>query len=151
MQILSGENHGYADNVALLIDKDFNIIDKDDNIEDLLDNNFGIILSEEDKLWKRDELPQLNAKNFKNSEYTIKELKVSIDKLKPVQNERVRGLVKKTIKMLKSGKEKPIVVDKFGYIVNGHHRYDAYTKLGVKIVPVLKVNATIEELIDKYM
>jgi ParB-like chromosome segregation protein Spo0J len=53
--------------------------------------------------------------------------------------------------MLKSGKEKPIVVDKFGYIVNGHHRYDAYTKLGVKTVPVLKVNATIEELIDKYM
>jgi len=151
MQILSGENHGYADNVALLIDKDFNIIDKDDNIEDLLDNNFGIILSEEDKLWARDELPQLNAKNFKNSEYTIKELKVSIDKLKPVQNERVRGLVKKTIKMLKSGKEKPIVVDKFGYIVNGHHRYDAYSKLGIKTVPVLKVNATIEELIDKYM
>jgi len=111
----------------------------------------SFVESEEDKLWKRDELPQLNAKNFKNSEYTIKELKVSIDKLKPVQNERVRGLVKKTIKMLKSGKEKPMVVDKFGYIVNGHHRYDAYTKLGIKTVPVLKVNATIEELIDKYM
>ena len=111
----------------------------------------AFVESEEDKLWKRDELPQLNSKDFEDSEYTLKELKVSIDKLKPVQNERVRGLVKKTIKMLKSGKEKPIVVDKFGYIVNGHHRYDAYTKLGVKTVPVLKVNATIEELIDKYM
>ena len=111
----------------------------------------AFVESEEDKLWKRDELPQLNSKDFEDSEYTLKKLKVSIDKLKPVQNERVRGLVKKTIKMLKSGKEKPIVVDKFGYIVNGHHRYDAYTKLGVKTVPVLKVNATIEELIDKYM
>ena len=111
----------------------------------------AFVESEEDKLWKRDELPQLNSKDFEDSEYILKELKVSIDKLKPVQNERVRGLVKKTIKMLKSGKEKPIVVDKFGYIVNGHHRYDAYTKLGVKTVPVLKVNATIEELIDKYM
>ena len=111
----------------------------------------AFVESEEDKLWKRDELPQLNSKDFEDSEYTLKELKVSIDKLKPVQNERVRGLVKKTIKMLKSGKEKPIVVDKFGYIVNGHHRYDAYNKLGVKTVPVLKVNATIEELIDKYM
>ena len=111
----------------------------------------AFVESEEDKLWKRDELPQLNSKDFEDSGYTLKELKVSIDKLKPVQNERVPGLVKKTIKMLKSGKEKPIVVDKFGYIVNGHHRYDAYTKLNIKKVPVIKVNATIEELIDKYM
>ena len=111
----------------------------------------AFVESEEDKLWARDELPQLNIKDFEDSEYTLKELRVSIDKLKPVQNERVPGLVKKTIKMLKSGKEKPIVVDKFGYIVNGHHRYDAYTKLNIKKVPVIKVNATIEELIDKYM
>ena len=111
----------------------------------------AFVESEEDKLWARDELPQINSKDFENSEYTLKELRVSIDKLKPVQNERVPGLVKKTIKMLKSGKEKPIVVDKFGYIVNGHHRYDAYTKLNIKKVPVIKVNATIEELIDKYM
>ena len=111
----------------------------------------AFVESEEDKLWARDALPQLSLKDFEDSEYTLKELKVSIDKLKPVQNERVPGLVKKTIKMLKSGKEKPIVVDKFGYIVNGHHRYDAYTKLNIKKVPVLKVNATIEELIDKYM
>ena len=107
--------------------------------------------SKEDKLWKRDELPQLNLIDFEDSEYTLKELRVSIDKLKPVQNERVRGLVKKTIKMLKNGEEKPIVVDKFGYIVNGHHRYDAYKKLNINVVPVLKVNATIETLIDKYM
>ena len=111
----------------------------------------AFVESEEDKLWKRDELPQLNLIDFEESDYTLKELKVSIDKLKPVQNERVPGLVKKTIKMLKDGKEKPIVVDKFGYIVNGHHRYDAYKKLNINVVPVLKVNATIETLIDKYM
>ena len=111
----------------------------------------AFVESEEDKLWARDALPQLNLKDLEDSEYTLKELKVSIDKLKPVQNERVPGLVKKTIKMLKDGKEKPIVVDKFGYIVNGHHRYDAYKKLNIKKVPVIKVNATIEELIDKYM
>ena len=111
----------------------------------------AFVESEEDKLWKRDELPQLNLIDFEDSEYTLKELRVSIDKLKPVQNERVRGLVKKTIKMLKNGEEKPIVVDKFGYIVNGHHRYDAYKKLNIKKVPVIKVNATIEALIDKYM
>ena len=157
MQILSGKNHGYADNVALLIDKDYNIIDKDDNIEDLLDNNFGIILSEEDKLWARDELPQLNIKDFKDSNYELKQFNVDISKLKPAQDERVKGLVKKTIKMLKNGKHKPMVIDKMGYIVNGHHRYDAYNKLiksgffKTPAVPVIKVNATIEELIDKYM
>jgi len=157
MQILSGENHGYADNVALLIDKDFKVVDYDTNIEDLLDNNFGIILSEEDKLWARDELPQLNIKDFEDSNYILKQFNVDISKLKPVQNERIKGLVNKTIKMLKNGKHKPMVIDKMGYIVNGHHRYDAYNKLiksgffKTSAVPVIKVNATIEELIDKYM
>ena len=157
MQILSGENHGYADNVALLIDKNYNIIDKDDNIEDLLDNNFGIILSEEDKLWARDELPQLNIKHFKDSNYELKQFNVDISKLKPAQDERVKGLVKKSMEMLKNGKHKPMVIDKMGYIVNGHHRYDAYNNLiksgffKTRAVPVIKVNATIEELIDKYM
>jgi ParB-like chromosome segregation protein Spo0J len=53
--------------------------------------------------------------------------------------------------MLKQGKHKPIVVDEKGYIVNGHHRYDAYEDLGTTYVPVIKVNTSIEELIDKYM
>ncbi len=46
-QILSGENQeGYQDNDALLIDKDFKIVDSDTDIEDLLNNNFGIIQGE---------------------------------------------------------------------------------------------------------
>jgi len=46
-QILSGENQeGYQDNDALLIDKDFKVVDSDTNIEDLLNNNFGIIQGE---------------------------------------------------------------------------------------------------------
>ena len=147
----------YNVNDALLIDKDYNVLDFDTDIEDLLDNNFGIILSEEDKLWARDELPQLNIKDFKDSNYELKQFNIDISKLKPVQNERVKGLVKKTINMLKNGKHKPMVIDKMGYIVNGHHRYDAYNKLiksgffKTSDVPVIKVNATIEELIDKYM
>ena len=36
MHILSGENHGYADNVALIIDQDYQIIDHDDDIVDLM-------------------------------------------------------------------------------------------------------------------
>ena len=36
MHILNGENHGYADNVALIIDQDYKIIDHDDDIVDLM-------------------------------------------------------------------------------------------------------------------
>ncbi len=111
----------------------------------------AFVESEEEKLWARDELPQLNIKDFEDSNYILKELTVDLSKLKPVQTERVKGLINKTISMLKAGKEKPIVVDKHGYIVNGHHRYDAYKKLNIPRVPIIKVNATIEELIDKYM
>ena len=115
------------------------------------------VLSKEDKLWARDELPQLNIEDFEDSNYILKQFNVDISKLKPVQNERIKGLVNKTIKMLKNGKHKPMVIDKMGYIVNGHHRYDAYNKLikngffKTSDVPIIKVNATIEELIDKYM
>lgn len=103
----------------------------------------------EDKHWARNELPQLNVDDIKDEDF--KEMYMSFSQLKPVQTQRVKGLVKKTLKMLKKGKHKPIVVDQLGYIVNGHHRYDAYKKLGATYVPVLKVNTTIEELIDKYM
>lgn len=103
----------------------------------------------EDKHWPRSELPQLNINDLKDED--IEEKHVRFERLKPVQTEREKGLVKKTLKMLKKGKHKPIVIDKFGYIVNGHHRYDAYKKLRASYIPVIKVNATIEELIDKYM
>ena len=36
MHILSGENHGYSDNEALVIDKDYKIIDHDSDIVDLM-------------------------------------------------------------------------------------------------------------------
>jgi len=105
----------------------------------------------EDKHWARNDLPQIKIDDIEGK-YDFEEMYVPFSKLKPVQTERVKGLVKKTLKMLEKGKvHKPIIVDKVGYIVNGHHRYDAYKKLGATYVPVLKVNATIEELIDKYM
>jgi len=110
----------------------------------------GLYMSE-NKIYKRDELPQLNADNLKDSDFKIKSKIVDLDKLKPSQKERVSGLVKKTKKAIKEGLFKPIVIDCDHRIVNGHHRYDAYKELKFDKVPVLKVNATLEELIDKYM
>ena len=104
-----------------------------------------------DKVWPRDELPQLKDKDFDNTEYTTELINAPLDKIKPSQDERLKKYSNKAVRLLKKGKEKPIVVDKFGYIINGHHRYDAYIKLKHKTIPAIKVNATIEELIDKYM
>jgi hypothetical protein len=36
MHVLSGENHGYDDNVALIVDADYKILDHDDDIVDLM-------------------------------------------------------------------------------------------------------------------
>ena len=36
MHVLSGENHGYEDNVALIVDTDYKILDQDDDIVDLM-------------------------------------------------------------------------------------------------------------------
>lgn len=110
-----------------------------------------VAMTTEQKIYKRDELPQLNSTHFENGDFEIEEGKIKLSKLIPIQTERVKGLVEKTIEMIEDGKDKPLIIDRKGRIVNGHHRYDAYTKLGYKKVPVLKVNATVEQLIDKYM
>ena len=107
--------------------------------------------TEQKKLYKRKDLPQLNLDMLTDSPFKLFHKTVDISKLKPVQKERVKGLVQKTIKAIESGLRKPIVIDRHGYIVNGHHRYDAYKKLDISHVPVILVKATIEELIDKYM
>jgi len=110
-----------------------------------------VAMTTEQKIYKRDELPQLNKSHFENGDFEVEEGEIKLSKLIPIQTERVKGLVKKTIKMIEDGKDKPLIIDNKGRIVNGHHRYDAYKKLGYNKVPVLKVNATVEELIDKYM
>lgn len=79
---------------------------------------------------------------------------VDIDSVLPSQSERVPGLVDKTLKAFKSGEkqlmDKPMVVDRNMNIVNGHHRYDALRKIGMTKVPVLKVDATLPDLMDKF-
>ena len=87
-----------------------------------------------------------------DSPFTYSTIEVPINaNLKPSQTQRIAKYSQKAVRLLKKGKEKPIIIDKHGYIVNGHHRYDAYKKLNYKTIPAIKVNATIEELIDKYM
>lgn len=109
------------------------------------------------KLWEvynipRNKMPQINKKHLETYPKTLQI--VDINTVMPSQSERVPGLVDKTLKAFKAGEkklmDKPMVVDRDLNIVNGHHRYDALKQMGMTKVPVLKVDATLPELIDDF-
>jgi hypothetical protein len=105
---------------------------------------------ESDKDFPRSVMPQIRKKNLKDSQFSYKTGKISIDKLKPVQSQRVKGMHDKAKRGFNDGTIRPIIIDKYNYIVNGHHRYDVARGLELTSVKVIKVDATIEELIDHY-
>ena len=100
----------------------------------------------------RSKMPQINKKHLKS--YPQKLIVVDINNVTPSQSDRVPGMVDKTLAAFRAGEkklmDKPMVVDRDFNIVNGHHRYDALKKMGMTRVPVLKVDATLPELIDDF-
>lgn len=95
-------------------------------------------------------MPQVSIKDLKGS-YDLEPDMVDPSTLETSQDQRIPGMVDKTVKSIKNGFNKPLVVDKNGFIVNGHHRYDAYLKLGMDKVPVIRVkDASIEELVQDF-
>ena len=109
------------------------------------------------RLWEmynipRNKMPQINKKHLEAYPKTLQV--VDIASVTPSQSDRVPGLVDKTLKAFKAGEkelmDKPMVVDRDLNIVNGHHRFDALKKMGMTKVPVLKVDATLPELIDDF-
>ena len=100
----------------------------------------------------RNLMPQINNKHLEA--YSKKLMVVNIDSVLPSQTDRVPGMVDKTLSAFKRGEkdlmDKPMVVDRDMNIVNGHHRYDALKQMGMSKVPVLKVEATLPELIDNF-
>lgn len=66
--------------------------------------------------------------------------------LKPSQNEINKKIVKKVIKSLSKKGQKPIVVSKDNFVVDGHHRWAAQKVLNPKKkIKVLKMNAPIND------
>ena len=59
------------------------------------------------------------------------------------------GLAQKVAKNF-HGKDKPFILDKNNYLVNGHHRYDAARLLGIEKVDAIKVDVPIELLMKKF-
>jgi hypothetical protein len=109
------------------------------------------------RLWEmynipRNKMPQINKKHLESYPKTLRV--VNIDSVTPSQSDRVPGMVDKTLAAFRAGEkklmDKPMVVDRDLNIVNGHHRYDALKKMGMTRVPVLKVDATLPELIDDF-
>ena len=105
---------------------------------------------DQEKNFPRNIMPQIRKGNLQNSPFKFKKGKISLKKLKPVQNQRVKGMHDKAKQGFADGSIRPIIIDKDNYSVNGHHRYDVARGLELEKVRVLKVDASIEELIDYF-
>jgi len=103
-----------------------------------------------DKHFDRNKLPQIRRNHLDDSPFEYKEGKISIEKIKPVQSQRVDGLSKKAEDVFLNNEDRPFILDKNNYLVNGHHRYDAAHVLGIKRVPAIRVDASIEELMKHF-
>ena len=105
---------------------------------------------ESDKHFDRNQLPQIRRSHIKDSPFNYKEGTISLDKIKPVQSQRVAGLVKKSHDVFTKNADRPFIIDKDNYLINGHHRYDAAHQLGISKVKVIKIDATIEDVMDHF-
>ena len=103
-----------------------------------------------EKTFDRNQLPQIKRKHLVGSEFKYKEGTMSIDKIKPVQTQRVDGLAKKSQDVFLNNEDKPFIVDKKGYLINGHHRFDAANVLGIKKVKTIMIDADIEDVMKAF-
>ena len=103
-----------------------------------------------DKNFPRNIMPQIRKGDIEDSPFDYTKHNVGIETLMPVQNQRVKGMHDRAKRGFADGTIRPIVIDKNNYIVNGHHRFDIALEMGIKKLDVLKVNATIEELIEYF-
>jgi len=103
-----------------------------------------------DKHFDRNQLPQINRNDVEESDFEYKEGKISLSKLKPVQSQRVDGYDKKAEDVFLKDLDKPFIIDKEGYIINGHHRYDAANILGIKRVKAIKIISDIEDVMNYF-
>ena len=103
-----------------------------------------------DKHFDRNQLPQIRRPDIQDSPFDYVEGKISIEKIKPVQSQRVDGLDKKAEEVFLNNEDRPFIIDKDNYLINGHHRLDAAHVLGIKKVKAIKIDASIEEVMDHF-
>ena len=107
------------------------------------------ILSSE-KYFERNQLPQLSQEILDESQFSYSKEVVDRILIIPVQTQRVLGLRIAEKKWLLDDAYRPLVIDKDNYLIDGHHRLDGLTELKIEKVRVLRVSATIEEVIEAF-
>ena len=112
--------------------------------------SFSSTLLSSEKYFDRNQLPQISQEILDQSQFEyIKEV-VDRESIIPVQTQRVIGLRAAEKKWLLNDEYRPLVIDKDNYLIDGHHRLDGLTELKIEKVRVLRVNATIEEVIEAF-
>lgn len=98
----------------------------------------------------REQMPQLGDVDLEKDHDTQIETAKLAD-LNTSQEDRVEGKVDAIKRKIQAGEHPdPIVVDTNNYVVDGHHRYEAYKDLGYQEVAILRVLAELPDLIDQY-
>lgn len=104
---------------------------------------------------ERKDMPQIKSKDLKDffvflKKNGVKTVKKTVDakKLKATQSQFDKDKIKKAIDDISSGSmpNKPIMVSKDGYVIDGHHRWLAFYNLNRKI-DVFEANVNAKELI----
>ncbi len=112
----------------------------------------SVLTFAQDKHFERNQLPQLNQEILDSSGFKYEKILISTESIIPVQTQRVRAfkLRAKQKEQLLNGSYSPLIIDKENYLIDGHHRLDGIKELKIKQVKVLKMNASIEEVIESF-
>ena len=105
-----------------------------------------------EKHFDRNQLPQLSEEILDKSEFSYKKELVKTDSIIPVQTQRVKAfqLTAKYKMILLNNEYDPLIIDNNNYLIDGHHRLDGIKELDLKEVRVLRVTASIEEVIEAF-
>jgi len=98
--------------------------------------------------YKRESLPQLSYDDLVDIPHV--KGKIKINKLIPVQEERIKENLDKQLKKIKENTYNPIIIDCNNKIINGHHRYSAATKLGMKEINAIKLPFTLKKVLENF-
>ena len=102
-----------------------------------------------DKHYDRNQLPQLNEQIIADSDFAYELKLVPTSSIIPVQTQRVPNLKKQEKRMIKAQQDtyRPLVIDQQFYLVDGHHRLDALTEMGIPETRVIQIAADIEQIV----
>ena len=116
----------------------------------LLSTTIAFTAFAQEKYFERNQLPQLNQEILDSSDYSYEKITVPTKDIIPVQTQRVREFRVQDKEWLLNDEYGPLIIDRDNYLIDGHHRLDGIKELQIKNVRVLRVNASIEEVVEAF-